>query len=51
MALRKDVQYVHWHQNRGITILQNEFGEKETYDPLVISIRKQQWLKEKKYEF
>ena len=30
-----------------ITILQNEFGEKETYDPLVISIRKQQWLKEK----
>ena len=30
------------------TILQNEFGEKETYDPLVISIRKQQWLKENK---
>ena len=29
-------------------ILQNEFGEKETYDPLVISIRKQQWLKENK---
>ena len=24
MALRKEVQYVHWHQNRGITILQND---------------------------